>query len=153
MLIRVLCISNDSFIPWNSFSICFSNTSPCHSSGSFSGSYVSSFLIKKNISFLLCSVRASRGLGFPLLPFIFFFKSSAILFQYKDFCFSGVLPTYISHTLPKHACMPVTSSAASWEQQRSTQRIHPCCVSILPDLCLPKCLDFFDHENKCQAGI
>ena len=35
----------------------------------------------------------------------------------------------------------------------SCQRIHPCCVSFLPDLCLPKYLDFFDHENKCQAGI
>lgn len=129
------------------------NMSLCHSSGSLSGSYVSSFLIKKSISFLLCSVRASRGLGFPLLPFNFFFNSLLFSFNIKT-SVSVVCWQHIFHTTSPYvpACqlphlLPLGSN----------KEVHkgfiPCCVSFLPDLCLPKYLDFFDHENKCQAGI
>ena len=60
-------------------------------------------------------------------------------------------------TSPIHLPLPIGRQLPHLLPLGSNKEVHkgfiPCCVSFLPDLCLPKYLDFFDHENKCQAGI
>lgn len=100
-------------------------------------------------------MHAPRGQVFVCFLF-FFFSIFAVSFQYEVFCFSGLL-TCISHSLLEHGkCLHCQASSLIccplWAAKQYTKDSF-CSLSFLPDPHLCKCLDFFDHENKCQADI
>lgn len=108
-----------------------------------------SFLIKKNSSFspsmfCACPLRCWVFFGFLCL-----FESSAVLFQREDL-FQWFTDN-IRFTQPPQTFLPCQSPRLPVMKKYTKDSF--CCVSFLPDPHLPRCLNFFDHENKCQAGI